>query len=62
MISNFMTLENILAWIFVFQKNLSSYAVTYNKVLKCSPVNRDKTSLFSLYLILLEFSFFNWLP
>ena len=61
MISSFMTLENILAWIFIFQKTFS-YAVAYNKVLKYSPVNRDKTSVFSMYLILLEFNFFNWLP
>ena len=61
MIYNFMTSENILAWIFVFQKNLFSYAVVYNKLIKYAFVNKDETFVFSLYLILPKFGFSSWL-
>ena len=60
MIYNFMTLENILNLIFVFQKNIFSYAMTY-KLIKYVFVNKDETFIFSLYLILPEFGFSSWL-
>ena len=46
----FMTLGSILALIFVFQKKLFSYAMTY-KLIKYTFVNKDKTFIF-FYLIL----------
>ena len=46
MIYNFLTLGNILALIFVFQKNLFSYAMGYNKLIKYTLVNNDKTFIF----------------
>ena len=45
-IYNFMTLGNILTLIFVFQKNLFSYAMTYNKLIKFAFVNKDETFIF----------------
>ena len=48
MIYNFMTLGNILVLIFVFRKNLFSYAMTYNKLIKYAFVNKDETFFFSL--------------
>ena len=45
MIYNSMTLGNILALIFVFQKNLFSYAMNY-KLIKYTLVNKDKTFIF----------------
>ena len=44
-IYNFMTLGNILALIFVFRKNLFSYARTY-KLIKYACVNKDETFIF----------------
>ena len=46
MIYNFMTLGNILALIFIFQKNFFSYAMTYNKLIKYTLVNKDETFTF----------------
>ena len=46
MIYNFMTLGNILALIFVFRKNIFSYAMTYNKLIKYAFVNEDETFIF----------------
>ena len=46
MIYNFVTLGNILALIFVFQKNLFSYAMTYNKLIKYTLVNKGETFIF----------------
>ena len=62
MVYKLMTLGNILDLIFVFQKNLFSYAMTYNKLIKYMFVNKDEACMFSLYLILPEFGFFSWLP
>ena len=58
MIYNFMTFFEIY-WllIFVFQKNLSSYAMNCNKLIKYTFVNKDETCIFSLYLILSESGF-----
>ena len=44
-IYNSMTLGYILAFIFVFQKNLLSYAMTY-KLIKYTLVNKDKAFIF----------------
>ena len=46
MIYNFMTLGNILALIFVFRKNLFSYAITCNKLIKYAFENKDETCIF----------------
>ena len=46
MIYNFMTLGNIPSLIFVFQKNLFSYAMTYNKLIRYTFVNKDETFFF----------------
>ena len=46
MIYKFMTLENILAWIFTFQKTLFSYAMAYNKLTKYAFVNKDEKFIF----------------
>ena len=45
MIYNFMTLGNILSWIFVFLYNLSSYDMAY-KLIKHAFVNKDEMFLF----------------
>ena len=45
-IYNFMTLGNILALMFVFRKNIFSYAMTYNKLIKCDFVNKNETFIF----------------
>ena len=62
-----MTLENILAWIFVFQKNLFSYAVAYNKLIKYAFVNKDEKFMFfclpvpaRIWLLQLAFLWTGW--
>ena len=62
-----MTSENILAWIFVFQKNLFSYAVVYNKLIKYAFVNKDEKFMFfclpvpaRIWLLQLAFLWTRW--